>query len=261
MNRLSLLVIPIFVCLQPICAQELWVRPDKYFYNQNEVAKVEMLSGKNFIGEPVQLLKEQITSLDLVYRNGKIDMRRNFIESDKSHFTASLSADGIYAIMMKLKSRELLLKRSEFLEYIGQFGVEEIVGDTTTVGDTTIVDVEQTMKCYLRVGKQFDRRPEALSESKIQIIPDKNPLVLKRGEKITFKILKDGKPAFGVRVKIWNRWDNRTSIQYIYTLQDGTVSTTVSSPGDWMVSVVRLIKSEKQNSYIAETFDMIFGYR
>ena len=261
MNKIFRLAIPFFFYLQSAYAQELWVRPDKYFYSQNDIAKIEMLSGKNFIGEPVQLLKEQIGSLELIFRNGRTDIRRNFIESDKSHFTASLSSDGIYALLMELKSQELVMNHAQFLDYVSQFGLEEVVGDTSKISDTTIVDLGQTMKCYLRVGKQFDHRAEAKMDLKIEIIPDKNPLVLKRGEKITFKVLKDGKPAFGVRVKIWNRWDNRTSIQYIYTLQDGSVSTTVSSPGDWMVSVVRLNKSEKENSYIAESFDMIFGYR
>jgi uncharacterized GH25 family protein len=91
-------------------------------------------------------------------------------------------------------------------------------------------------------------------------MPDRNPLTLKKGDRIVFTVLKDGKPAFGVRVKIWNRWNNRTTIQNIYTQQDGTISTTISSPGDWMVSILD-VKKENTNSYIVDRFNMIFGYR
>jgi hypothetical protein len=244
-------------------AQDLWLRPDKYFYNQNETARVDVLTGENFIGVPGKLLRVDVTSLDMIYRRVKIDIRRNFSEAEKAFFTASLTTDGIYSFLMQTKKKDKVMSRNQFWEYAKQYGFESAQVDSTSTDhpDSVTISVTYNFKSYVRVGKQFDKRPELPSGLPLEIIPDKNPLVLKRGERISLKILKEGKPAFGVRVRIWNRWDNRTTMQHIYTLQDGTVSTTVSSPGDWMVTVIDIRKSIEPGKFEADSYNLIFGYR
>jgi uncharacterized GH25 family protein len=79
----------------------------------------------------------------------------------------------------------------------------------------------------------------------VEIIPDRNPMSLKVGDQVRFKILFDGKPIFGVRAKVWNRYDNRTTLQNIYTQQDGTIEVRISSPGPWMVTVMKMIPSKE----------------
>jgi hypothetical protein len=48
---------------------------------------------------------------------------------------------------------------------------------------------------------------------------------------------------FGVKVSVRNRYNNRTTIQNIYTEQDGTMETRISSPGSWAVHVVKMVPS------------------
>ena len=72
-------------------------------------------------------------------------------------------------------------------------------------------------------------------------IPEKNPIDLKKGDVIRFKILFKGKPLFGANVKVWNRHNHSTSVQNIFSQQDGMIETHVSNPGSWMVSVVTMI--------------------
>jgi hypothetical protein len=43
---------------------------------------------------------------------------------------------------------------------------------------------------------------------------------------------------------VWNRYKNRTTMQPIYTQQDGRIEAHVSNPGAWMVSVVQMIPSD-----------------
>jgi hypothetical protein len=262
MSRLAILVC---LLLPAILAQsqDLWIRPDKYFYEPNQTATVEVLAGQNFIGAPVDLRREDVQSLDMVFRGGKTDIRRNFTEGEKAFFTAPLSTDGIYQLMLQIKPLKMHFTYGELGTYVKQYGLEEAYADSAThrSADSVVISLTQVIKCYVRVGKNFDRRPETDAGLPLEIIPDKNPLTLNRGERINFTVLKNGKPSFGVRVKIWNRWNNRTTIQHIYTQQDGTVSTTISSPGEWMVTVVNLERGLETNQYIAETFNLVFGYR
>jgi uncharacterized GH25 family protein len=245
-----------------LCAQELWVQPDKYFYEPDDVARIELLQGKDFIGEPAAFLRDDVVALNVFYRNIQTDIRRKFNEGNNAFFTVDLSGEGNYQVMLESLPAKVEMSKQDFAELVRQYGLEESVDTTQSNGaDTVSLSLRRYIKCYLRGGKEVDRRPEKVLGSPIEVIPDKNPLILKRGDRIVFTIFRNGKPAFGVRVKIWNRWNNRTTIQHIYTQQDGTVSTTISSLGEWMVSVMHVIKSESETDYIGESFNAVFGYR
>ena len=255
-------VVIILFCLLvgEIQGQELWMRPEKYFYEQNEVAHIDVVTGNDFIAEPAPrgLSWER---LELNFRNGSTDIRRKFTDGEKPNFQVNLGSDGIYKTIGVLAPDTRRLDKAAFLGYAKEFGLEEILQDSASFTvDSVTMKRTQVIKAYLRVGKQFDKRPEAPENLEVEIIPDKNPLLLNRGERITFTVLKGGKPAFGVRVKIWNRWNNRTTLQHIYTEKNGTVNTTISSPGDWMVSVVDL-RSTGQNQFEGQSFNLVFGYR
>jgi hypothetical protein len=249
-----------FVLTAEVNAQELWLRPDKYFYEPNETAQVDLQSGEDFIGHPIKFFSTDLQSLTVGYRNSFLDIRRNFREGDKAGFSCNLFGDGIYQFRLETKPSSVHYARAAFAEFVRIFGLEDLNPDTVNV-DSVSITLEKHFKCYVRVGREFDRRSEEVdSNFPLEIIPDKNPLILKRGDKITFTVLKKGKPAFGTRVRISNRWDNRTTIQHIYTQQDGTVSTTVSSPGDWMVAAVNVQKIN-DSEYAGHQFNLIFGYR
>jgi hypothetical protein len=240
-------------------AQSLWIRPEKYFYAPNETAQIELQSGEEFIGKPAMFSVKDLRSLTLLFRNSLLDISRNFREGEKARFTCNLFAEGIYQVRLETSASTQKYSRPDFAAYVKMFGLEELNADTTNV-DTLAITLEKHFKCYLRVGREYDRHPEEGQSLGLEIVPDRNPLVLKRGDKITFTVLKDGKPAFGRRIRISNRWNNRTTIQNIYTQQDGTVSTTISSPGDWIVTVAE-VKKNSGKEYSGQEFSLIFGYR
>jgi uncharacterized GH25 family protein len=257
-----LLTILLVHTLGHLCAQELWLRPDQYFYEPNEVARIELLEGRDFIGASAAFLRDDLIALNVFHRNIQNDIRRKFTEGEKAFFTVDLSGEGNYQAVFESRPSKIEMSREDFADLVRQYGLEESADTAQTNGnDTVSLSFRRYIKCYVRVGKQVDRRPEKVLGYPIEVLPDKNPLTLKRGDRITFTVLKNGKPAFGVRVKIWNRWNNRTTIQHIYSQQDGTVSTTISSPGDWMVSVMNVMKSDGETDYIGESFNAVFGYR
>jgi uncharacterized GH25 family protein len=101
----------------------------------------------------------------------------------------------------------------------------------------------------IQVGDKKDDTYKKVAGFPIEIIPEKNPYTLKIGDVIRFKILFQGKPAeFGTKVKVWNRYDNRTTVQNIYTEKDGTMETRLSGKGPWMVSVVKMIPSKQADA-------------
>jgi hypothetical protein len=246
-------------------AQGIWLRSDKYFYNPGEKATVSLQTGNDFISKPFPCNKEDVEVLEISWKTTSTDIRRFFVEGEKPSFTFDVPGEGIITYSFRGKPIREARTKEQFTEYAKNLGLNESAGGEKTIsglkGDSIYVLNHYHVKGYVRGGKQLEDRKEEPEGLHIEVIPDKNPLGLRRGDKITFTVYKEGKPAFGVRVQIWNRWNNRTTIQHIYTQKDGTVSTMVSSPGDWMVTVATLENPATDSGYVVNTFNLMFGYR
>jgi len=136
----------------------------------------------------------------------------------------------------------------KFKSFLKENGLDEILDrrtKTNTLASPTKEYYSSHTKLLFQVGGKNDDTYKKVNGFPVEILPLENPYALKIGDPIHFKILFDGKPVFGVSVKVWNRFDNRTTIQNIYTEKDGTLETRVSSPGPWMVSVVRMVPSKQ----------------
>lgn len=240
--------------------QELWLRPEKYFYEPGDRVEIQIQSGGDFIGKPSPVDEDGIALLELQNRLGTTDIRASFRRNEEASLSVQIPQQGYHFIRMRTV-RSDTLSADAFGEYVTQYGLEEQVVDPDAESGPVQLNLTHHIQLSLRSGKQGGNGWNNPLSLPIEIIPDKNPQVLRRGDRIHFKVLENGVPAFGVRVKIWNRWDNRTTIQNIYTEKDGTISTTISNPGDWMVTVVKLTRGTDPNIYTGDSFTLLFGYR
>lgn len=243
--------------------QEIWTRPDKYFYEKGDTAKITFVTGEEFIASPVSLSLSEIASVKTTHTGAPTVNKSLILNGKKTSFTVALPAEGIYTYFIRLKPREAKLPGSEFLKYTDQYGLDEALSDKSKITDAALISFEkrEVIRGFVRAGKELPKTSDDSETLPVELKADKNPLSLKKGEQIVFTVLKDGVPAFGAKVVIWNRWNNRTTIQHIWTQQDGTVTATISSPGDWMVTVVDLRKDSNKTRYIANSFNLVFGYR
>jgi uncharacterized GH25 family protein len=159
-----------------------------------------------------------------------------FRAQDAPAFDAFLEENGLDEVIAHRKEPEAKQKNTEYY----------------TVYTKLLVQVGRT------TGEVYKKR----LGFPLEIIPEKNPYMLKAGDRMRFKILKQGEPLFGARVKVWNRKDSRTTLQNIYTEKDGTIETQLSSAGPWMVSVVQIEPSKEEGAEWACTIGSIaFGIR
>lgn len=244
-------------------AQELWLRPDKYFYEPGEQAVIEIQRGEEFIGSPLPLEKTDIRLLENWNAHGSQNLLAGYERNEKAVFTSKLNNEGYQFIFLKT-TQPYSVEAESFNEYLKQYGHDRYYEDRERKGNLdkdVRIALTHNIQLTLRSGTANAKGWNKPRKLPVEVIPDKNPQTLRRGDRIHFTVLENGEPAFGVRVKIWNRWDNRTTIQNIYTEKDGTVSTTISNPGDWMVTVVKLSTSSGENDYVGDVFCLLFGYR
>ncbi|HLT74127.1 MAG TPA: DUF4198 domain-containing protein [Ohtaekwangia sp.] len=267
MIRSCIIAVLIVGCLaittDVVNAQELWLRPDKYFYEPGEQAVIEIQRGEDFIGNPFPLKKTDIRLLENWNAQGSQNLLTGYERNEKAVFTCKLDNEGYQFIFFRAP-QSYEIEAESFNEYLKQYGHDRYYADRERKGNLdkdVKIALQHHIQLTLRSGSASAKGWNKPRKLPIEIIPDKNPQTLRRGDRIHFKVLENGEPAFGVRVKIWNRWDNRTTIQNIYTEKDGTISTTISNPGDWMVTVVMLSTSSGENDYVGDVFCLLFGYR
>ncbi len=115
-------------------------------------------------------------------------------------------------------------------------------------------------KVLVQTGSKPDDTFKRTVGFRYEVTPVQNPYSLKVGDHLQCQISYEGKPAAHALVKVWNKVNNTTFLQNIYTETDGTIRFPISATGPWMVSSVRMIPSEKEGAdYHSLWASLVFG--
>jgi uncharacterized GH25 family protein len=232
-------------------AHEFWLQPQKFFFQVGEKLLVSFKVGENFMGEPWDLKTHRVEKLEL----HQLSKSKNLVDSVKvgedENLTVTLKEEGTHLLLMQSNNAFVELEGEKFNQYLKEDGLDEILyqrEQSKTLSKPAKEFYSRYTKLLIQVGEKKDDTYKKIVGFPIEIIPEKNPYALKLGEVIRFKILFQGKPAFGTKVRVWNRFNNRTTVQNIYTEKDGTMETRLSGKGPWMVSVVKMIASKESGA-------------
>lgn len=232
-------------------AREFWLQPVKFLFTRGEKLLVSFNVGENLIGVPWDLSKNSVETLVLEGLKTSVNLIDSVRAGNKDHLSYVLKESGTHLLVMQSTNTFMELEAAEFNAYLKEYGLDEILDrrqKTSTLESPAKEYFSRHAKLLIQVDAQKDDTYKKVVGFPVEIIPDRNPYSLKISDPIRFKILFDGKPVFGVRAKVWNRFDNRTTIQNIYTEKDGTFEARISNPGPWMISVVRMVPSKQREA-------------
>jgi uncharacterized GH25 family protein len=239
-------VIALTLVLVVSSAHEFWIQPVKFFYNPGDRASVRFLVGENLMGEPWDLKRHTIVKLEHRHLDGGRDLLRMVRDDEKENLAVTLSDAGTHLVLLQSNNAFISQEADQFNAYLEEDGLDNVLTFRKKNGDMSKPGTEfyaRYAKLLLQVGEVTDKTYQHVVGFPLEIIPDENPYELKRGDPVHFTVLFNSKPLFGAKVRIWNRHDNRTTVQNIHTEKNGKVETRISSPGTWMVSVVTMIPS------------------
>src|SRR5688500_13988861 len=239
MSKKFALTILLLVCLTLAGAHEFWMQPEKFFFKKGERLELSFKVGDAFIGEPWNLERDRLEALVLYRNTTSVNLRDSVKEGLKNHLSALLDKEGTHLMAMQSTNAFLEMTADEFNAYLKEDGLDEVLDQRKNTNTLSVPGKEyysRHAKLLFQVGTKPDDTYKKMLGFPVEIVPEKNPYALKVGDAVRFKILFDGKPTFGVRAKVWNRFENRTTIQNIYTEKDGTFEARISNPGPWMVS-------------------------
>jgi hypothetical protein len=253
----------LFGCVAFVHAREFWLQPDKFIFKPGENLTLGFNVGVNFIGGPWNLGKQAITRLQHLHLNKSINLLPLIKEGDKKPLTVPLQEEGTHMILMESNNAIIESESERFNEFLKEEGLDDVY-DQRQKTNTLNSPAKEFYSCHTKLVVQVgDRKDETYKKADgfpIEIIPEQNPYALKKGDPVRFRIMYQGKPLFGARVKVWNRFNNRTTLQNIYTEKNGVIETRVSNPGPWMVTVVKMVPSKLAGAdWQSHRMSLVFG--
>lgn len=112
--------------------------------------------------------------------------------------------------------------------------------------DFTNIKNSATYQMYAKTVFSKDA-PSVLEQTMLEIVPDTQ--ILKVGSKATFKVLYEGKPLVGKKMKFYSSQSKEEIFHD--TDKDGMVSFDVNCPGDWMI----LMRFRDESKAVEDEFD------
>jgi uncharacterized GH25 family protein len=244
-------------------AHECWLQPKKYLYKTGEEVKVDFMAGESFTGEFWDLSKNKAERIELHRAVGMKDLANEVKSVKGSNFSIKADVEGTYLLAMQSNAAYIEMTAEEFNEYLKEEGLDNMLAERrklNQMGNPSREFYSRYAKVMVQVGAKTDDTFKKKTGLRYEIVPDQNPYTLKTGDHLQCKVFFEGKPAAHSLVKVWSKINNTTFLQNIYTENDGSIRFPISTSGSWMVSSVKMIKSEMEGAdYHSLWSSLVFG--
>lgn len=262
MKKFSLTLIVVFAS-SLLMAHEFWLQPRKFRYAVGEEAKIDFLVGENFTGEFWDLTKHKAENVQMISAYGKKVLTGEVKKTKGNNLTYKFASEGLHLFSMVSNPAYIELDGEKFNAYLEEDGIEDILAlrkRRNELDKPSRENYTRYAKLLVQCGNASDEIYKRKVGTKVEIIPLSNPYTLKSGDYLECEILYDGKPAPHQMVKVWTFINKRAFLQNAYTEDDGRVKFPISNAGPWMVSFVKMVKSEKPNvDYESMWASLVFG--
>jgi uncharacterized GH25 family protein len=227
-------------------AHEFWLLPKKFKYESGEKMTLDFVVGENFEGEYWDLTKHKVEKVTIYNRVSSTDLLQKVMKSNGNNLEYTFNNVGTHLIALESDNAYIELEAEKFDEYLVEDGLDYIKEERLKRGEQNKPSRElysRYAKLLVQVGDKTDDTFKKSAGMKMEIIPSQNPYDLKSGDYMECKVLYRGNPQPHTLVKVWSHVGNRVFLQNIYTESDGAIRFPISNKGAWMVSSVKMIRS------------------
>lgn len=232
----------------PVFAHDLFLIPDGFFAKVNQKLSISIMSG-TFQKSEGAVAYSRYTDVSIIDPSKK---RRSPKESDftKNQTTAFLhftpKKAGNYVIGLSTGWRGNELKAEEFNKYLVLEGIPEILEERKRDGELKIdgsYRYSKYVKTIVQVGnKKTDSYKTALGYA-VEMIPQKNPYKLKKGDSIEILCLKGGKPLVGQTVLTGYESEGKVAEEQKHLSDSkGIIKIKIDSNGKWYAKFINMVK-------------------
>ncbi|MBK8464286.1 MAG: DUF4198 domain-containing protein [Chloracidobacterium sp.] len=247
-TKITFFAMAVVLTALSVFAHDLFLKPTSYFVKVNEKITISVMNG-TFQKSEGAVTFARLTDVSVIAPSGK---RSNPVETDftKNETTAFLNLvpteAGTQVVGVSTSWRENALAAKEFNEYLPAEGIPDILENRTRdgeLGKDARYRYSKYVKTIFQVGDKTTDSFKTILGYAVEMVPQQNPYMLKKGSALDILCLKDGKPLAGQIVttgyEIAGRMLGETSAR---TDKDGMLKVKLSGSGKWYAKFINMVK-------------------
>ena len=233
-------------------AHEFWLEAPRFRLQPGQTVSLRPLVGENFHGEPWTNKAAKVQRL-VRYGPSAADSTnltpQNASETDTFRTAFTFARPGTHVVLLQSTSSFIELPAKEFTAYLREEGLDYALKLRQENDQTAQPGRETYRRCaktLVQVGEAAATPPATDSACRrfyglpLEIVPEQNPYRLAADKALTVRVLRNGKPAFGAAVQVWQRQPNGLPTTHYTTRanQNGRVLLRLSGPGPYLLAAV-----------------------
>jgi uncharacterized GH25 family protein len=234
---------------RPAHAHDTWLIPDQFKLAPKSTVTLDMTSGMEFPKLDVGPKPERVESAKCRLAGKTFDITNKSAAPNSLQFKTELADVGVATFWVILPPRAIELKPAEVKEYLDEVDAPEGLRKQWSE-----MKEQRWRESYTKHQKTFARVGDPLSDRSwaeavgtfLEIVPEKDTTVLKAGDDLPVRVLKDGKPFAGFSLNAVSAGEIKGETRK--TDSEGRATFRVSKEGRWLLRGTDIRKSSQPDT-------------
>jgi uncharacterized GH25 family protein len=234
--------------LPSVYAHDTWLQPTQFSVKPGAIVSLEMTSAAGFVG-PESAIKAWRISRAITVVGGERWLITDLKEQEKTLRLATRVAQaGVAIVCVDLKPRLLELEPGKIEEYFHEIhaGPElRALWETVPLPRRWRETYVKHSKTFVRVGEpaKNDRGWASPLGLVLEIVPDRDPTMLRAHEELSVRVFRSGVPFAGFSLGFVSAGEKREHVAV--TDENGRARAVLDTTGPWMVHGTDLRRSSE----------------
>ena len=249
MNCIRALLVLVICVAWPAAAHDTWLQPRRTGVLPGTIAQLDLTSGDKFAVFDTALKPDRI-EVARARLNGKtIDIQPGAPEKKSTELRVPLSDPGVATLWLSLAPKSIELNRKQVQHYLDEIDAPALLAQAWYAGKGKTAKpwreiYSKHAKTFVRVGRpKADRSWREPVGMPLEIVPEKDPTMLRAGDDFPVRVLKNGAPLADFSLGIVR--DGKTNRAFKKTDDAGRAVFKLPRAGRWLLRGTELRSSNK----------------
>ncbi len=259
----------LFACFVLLTSHELFLKSDSYFLDTNEESELFLFNGTFDQSENI-ITRDRIINAQIIGPEYKfIPSKEDYYDKDDiTYLKFRTGKEGTYVAGISTLPRIIELSAEDFNEYLNHEELIDVIADRKKKELTNLSAREKYskhVKALFQVAGKRTYHFDTVFGYPIEFIPNNNPYALTKGDKLSLRLLKEGKPLTNQMVHYCSRSNagNHSAVEKsTRTDENGTFTIELDQVGSWYVASINMVETAEENiDYVSNWATLTFEVR
>lgn len=227
-------------------AHDFWIEPATFRPPADSPVRIHLRVGDEFPGEAVPRRPERIAQFFVRGPLGEKTAVQALPQAEPAGVVRA-SGPGVHVLAYVSTGSRSELPAEKFERYLKEEGLEAVSRERAGSGEGDKPGIEtyyRSVKSVLFVGEPVAGAEKAVGLP-LELVPEQSLAALDGPRKVRFRLLFDGKPVDGARVRARRRGERDAVAENVSARsdRDGRVELELRGDGFWLVTSVHMIRS------------------